>query len=255
MRLLIIIPMLSLLAFCGCGEEQEEQEEQCLLDHDGFFELVNLDIEDKDERPCKKFDGTLVEMPFTGTTGYLILRDQEGNDYRFKPVFNMEWEKQLDGLQIGRNYHFVISIVAYNLMLGLRICDEEGLLYLAASYSLDNLPAFFLCDFGEIPWEQQNPFEGTELEGFTYEQLPPGESKCRAREVEDEDGCISLITNLPVTFQYEDQFETLYQSQEATFVTPEGDFLVHVLYSQNVEPRNYDDGGGGYSFYVRRLRE
>ena len=76
-----------------------------------------------------------------------------------------------------------------------------------------------------------------QLEGLTYEQLPTDESKCRAREVEHGEGFVSLITNLPVTFQYGDQFETLYRSQEATFATPEGDFLVHVLYSQNVEPQ------------------
>ncbi len=268
--------MFLILSSLDCGDEDGTQPPECQFEDDGFFELVNLDMEvdffradvSADERPCREFDGTLVEMPFTGTTGYLIFRDQEGNDYRFKPVFNMEWEKQLDGLEIGENYHFVISIVPPNHMLGLRICDEGKLLYLAASYWAGDYPAFFQCDFAVLPLEQdpyslkqdpyslkQDPFKGTELEGLTYKQLPPGESKCRAREVEHGEGFISLITNLPVTFQYGDQFKTLYQSQEATFATPEGDCLVHVLYSLNVAPQNYDNGSGGYSFYVKRLRE
>jgi hypothetical protein len=173
----------------------------------------------------------------------------------------MDWQKQLSGLQIGETYRFVISLVPPNHVMGMRICNSEGLLYLVATYAEGRLPAFFQCGFGELPLEQdpyglkRDPFEGTELEGLTYKQLSLSESGCRPIKKETGIGAIALITNLPVTFQYGDQFETLYQSQEATFATPKGDFLVHVLCSLDVDPQNYDDGGGGYSFYVRRLRE
>ena len=122
----------------------------------------------------------------------------------------------------------------------MKILDGEILLYLAASGSSMVPPAFF----------EGGPFRDTELEGLIVEQLR--ESKCRPRR-EVRGGDVSLVTDLPMLFQYGERSVTLYQTQEATFTTSQGEFSVHVSCSVHVEPQNYDNGGYSYSYYVKRL--
>ncbi len=237
MRIFIITGVLCLLlVFCGCGENQEDE---CQLDDDGHFQRYSLDVKFTniyDEGLCQEFNATLTGMPFTNASGYFILRDGERNDYRFEPLFSMDWEGQLDGLQLGKTYRFVFSVFAGRRISGMKVFDGASLLYLAASYS-DSAADY-------------SAFELVGLEGFTTEQLR--ESKCDP-EKDVHDGYISLITNLPVVFGYEEQSATLYPTEEATFSTPEGEFLVHLLSSTFDNPQNYDNGGYFYSFYIKRL--
>lgn len=89
MRITSIASVLCLLVICGCGEQSED----CQLSGDGYFYLVSLHAEfgKRELRPI--LDATVVEMPFTETTGLLILRDEKGENYQFKPLPEMDWEK------------------------------------------------------------------------------------------------------------------------------------------------------------------
>ena len=199
-----------------------------------------------------EFDGTVVEIPLAGTPEYLILEDGNGGFYRFKPIREMDWEKQFSGIQLRKNYHFVLALDILNILRGVKILDGDSLLYLASSYVLGR---WYSCNISSRDDSAGVFFKGTELEGIIAEQLPPSESKCRPTKVEDEFGSIYWYTNLPMFFQYGEQSATLYHSQEAIFTTPDGDFLVHVLYSRDIDPVNFDDGNSGFSFYVRRLQK
>lgn len=235
MRIFSIVGVLYLLMFYGC-----DRTEECQLSDAAYFRLHSLDMKFDELGGYPEFDAILVEMPFTGTSGYFVLRDEEGDNYRFEPWRDMDWEDQLGGLELGKTYHFVFSPFSDRDISGIKILDGEALLYLAASSTSMIPPAFF----------EGGPFRDTELEGLTVEQL--SESKCEPKR-EVQGGHVSLVTNLPMLFQYGEQSVTLYQTQEATFVTSHGEFLVHVSDSVHVEPQNYDDGGYSYSYYVKRL--
>ena len=185
-------------------QNDEPQSPECLLLPDGFFELFNLDIHYKEEGLCREFEGVLVETPLTGPSGYLVLRDKEGREFRFEDQGDVEdWEKMLDGIQIGKNYSFVISIIslgAPNNLHGMRICGGERLQFFAATYIEGDSYPFTGC-FGDQSSRgvvTLDPLAGTDLEGFTYEQL--FESLCRSREVEFVSGSVSLFRNIPMLF-------------------------------------------------------
>ncbi len=250
--------VICLLICLGCGgqdecQNDEPQPPECQLASDGYFELYSLDMDVLTwPEPCVEFDGTVVEIPSTGTPKHLILEDGDGGFYRFKPIREMDWEKQFSGIQIRKNYHFILALDTLNILKGMKILDGDSLLYLASSHVLGR---WYSCN---VSWRDDSAgvfFKGTELEGIIAEQLPPSESKCHPRKVEDEFGSIYWFANLPMFFQYGEQSATLYHSQEAIFTTPEGDFLVHVLYSIDIDPVNFDDGDSGFSFYVRRLQK
>ena len=242
MRKLSVIYILCLLVLCSCGKEEEEHQP----DSDGYFLLRILDIESLDTSSVGKlfrkwyngFEATLVEMPFTGTPGYFILRDVEGNDYRFEPIANMSWAEQLDGLHLGKTYSFALSVDYYLDIAGMKILDGGSLIYLAMSYS------------SHSSFSDHDVFL-TQLEGFEAEQLHESEYNPTVKKTGS--GDISLVTILPMVFRYGDQSVTLYQSQEAIFAIPQGRFLVHLLRSKLVDPQNYYDGGYYYSFYIKRL--
>jgi len=237
MRITNIASVLCLLVICGCGEQSED----CQLSGDGYFYLVSLHAEfgKRDFRPI--LDATVVEMPFTGTTGLLILRDEKGEDYQFDPLPETDWKKQLDGLELGKTYHFVFSAIGSGI-IGMKVFDGELLVYLGASSTFRGAAL---------------AFEEWELEGFSVKQLH--ESKCKPMKSEikreGEEDLTSLITSLPVVFQYGEQSVTLYPTQEATFTTVQGEFLAHLLRSIHSLPENYEDGGYSYSFYIKRLHE
>ena len=252
MRIFNILGILCLLLLFGCGEEELEE---CLFADDGYFLLNSLDVRFDiygELGQCQEFDATLIEVPSILSSGYLVLRDDEQNNLRFEQLHEMDWGKQLDSIQLGKTYHFGFWLVSDDLISGMKILDEGSLLYLAVSSSSMWLTAFYGCDFGPID-EKGGAFKGTELEGFTVEQL--SESRCDPIEEIERDEYISLVTSLPVVFRYGTQTSTLYQSQESVFTTPYGDYLIHLLQSNHVEPQNYEDGESGYnySFYVKRL--
>lgn len=124
----------------------------------------------------------------------------------------------------------------------MKVLDGELLVYLGAS-------SIFLG--------ASLAFEEWELEGFSVKQLH--ESKCKPMKSEikreGEEDLTSLITSLPVVFQYGEQSVTLYPTQEANFTTSQGEYVVHLLRSCHVDPQNYEDGGYCYSFYIKRLQE
>ena len=76
MRIIAVISCL--LIFYGCGK----QEEECQITDEGYFYLESLHTEfsKRDFRPT--LDATIMEMPFTGTTGLLILQDEKGDNYQ-----------------------------------------------------------------------------------------------------------------------------------------------------------------------------
>ncbi len=236
MRLLIIIPMLGLLALCGC----ERQDNECQYNNDVYFLLDNVEMRnDPQLQPGVDVTiaATLVEMPLSGESRLFVLRDAEGNDYQFEPRYDIDWERQLDGLQLGRTYRFVFSVFGY--IVGMKIFEGESLLYLAASYSYS------------VVWYAA--FESSGLEGFTVSQLRDSKCKPDRREYGE---LVSLVTSLPVVFKYgNSQSVTLYPTQEAKFTTSQGEYVVHLLRSCHVDPQNYEDGGYYYSFYIKRLQE
>jgi len=238
MRIFAIAGMLCLL-LTSCSTEGRRVE--CQLEDDGCFLLSNLDMKDDPVLLTGaevSLDATLAEMPFTGTAGLLILKDAKGNEYRFRPRYsNMDWEAQLDGLQLGETYHFVLSGTGFGDISGMKIFNGKSLLYLGASYGIT------AADY--------SAFGLSGLEGFTAKQLH--ESRCGSMERRGSDGLIDLVTNLPVVFRYGDQNSTLYPTQEVMFTTTQGEFLVHLLQSRHVEPQNYANGGFFYSFYIKRI--
>ena len=246
MRVRGVAVVLCLLLVYGCGKQEEGGcvYPDCQIVDDGFFLLENLggDFGETYWGITLPIDATLVEMPFTGTSGCFILRGKEGNEYRLKPLryeteFDIEWEEQLDGLRLGKTYRFVFSISPYGgaHIIAMKVFDGESLLYLAASY-IDSAMTYY-------------GFRSTELEGFTAEQLDKSEYP---PELQGK-GLVSRITSLPVVFRYGDQSVTLYQTEEATLTTPQGDYLVHLLRSVWDSPQNYDNGGCFYSFYIERI--
>ena len=75
----IIAVMSCLLIFYGCGE----QEKECQVTDEGYFYLMkSLNTEFGKHAPRTTLDATIIEMPFTGTTGLLILRDEKGDNYQ-----------------------------------------------------------------------------------------------------------------------------------------------------------------------------
>ena len=203
----------------------------------GYFEL--LTSKDCSFRTYQELDATLVETPFTGNSGLFILRDEEGNEYSLKPVYRLNWERQLNGLQLGKAYHFAFIFDGISV-LGMKILDVDSLIYLALSYS-DRRGGLL------EPIEEQFGF----LEGFKARQLD--ESIYDPKKRVSGTGDVSLITVLPMVFEHSEQVAKLYYGQEATFTIPQGEFLVHVLRSDFVDPQNYYDGGHYYSFYIKRL--
>lgn len=269
MNIFSIAWILHLLIFCGCGEDEEiviydnsGDPEECRFDSEGHFEMFSLDMEFDISLYSDAFHGGFWEFNASpaGTSCsstsrylYLILRDDAENDYRFALPSSVDWEEQLDILQLGKTYHFVIWIAPYwgdNVIYGLKILDNGSLIYLAVSYKMGRPPSF--------PGEPRgtdlegNAFRGTDLEGLVYERL--SEPKCHPRTEQYVPGEYSLVTNLPVIFRYGEWSAELCQSQEAKLTTPHGDFVMHLLRSEHIEAQNYEDGGyDGYSFYVKRL--
>ena len=88
--------LLCLLLFCGCDES-----ENCQLGDAIYFRLHSLDMKFDVHGAHPEFDAILVEMPCTGTSGHFVLRDEQGNDYRFEPWYDMDWKNQLDVLELG----------------------------------------------------------------------------------------------------------------------------------------------------------
>jgi len=240
-----IIGMLCLLlTFWGCKDEAGDQLAECQFVFN-YFELQDLDYVPgigyhgmqyyyPGEGYLWELDASLIETPSAGTSGYLVLRNEQGDDYRLKPVHSMNWEGQLDGLQLGKTYHFVLWFCE-GIISGMKILDDDSLLYLTFSYSsalegsLDKL-------------EQRLNVEQGFLEGFTAHQL----HKTKCKEIEGRGW------SLPMVFQYEEQTATLYQGQEATFTTSHGQLLVHVIYSRGIVAENYKYGDDCYSFYIKR---
>jgi len=231
----VMVGILCLLAFCSCDEQEKED---CHLDDEGCFELYSPDMEfysGYSLDPDPTFDATLVEMPHIGKSGGFVLRNEESNDYRFLPLHPMDWEKQLDGLQIGNTYHFVLSASQRNIV-GMKIFDDGLLLYLASSCASTFEGGY--CAFGY------------DLEGFSVLQLTSQEP------------CF------PVHFRYgEKQQKTLYQTQEETFTIPQGKYVVHLLHSSFSREQDEEDNSLtytyysyyyyslAYSFYIKRLHE
>jgi hypothetical protein len=259
--ILSVVALFCLLMFCGCGDQGDVDEDECLdepaecrFTDEGLFLLRSLDLECIDMETCKELDATLIEMPFTGRSGNLVLWDKQENHYRFEPVYELDWQRQLDRLQLGKTYHFVFAFWWDCIYIhGIQIFDEEGLLYLAETSGLSRggLSVFSPCNPENFVDRDKVTFWGTDLQGFAIDPLT--ESPCCTRK-KVESWRISLVTSVPMLFQYGDQTATLYQSQEAVFITPYGNYLVHVLRNISFVSLNYDgDGGDGYSFYVKRL--
>ena len=238
MRVLTGFGIFCLLVFCGCSVQKSEDEcpdepRECKLADEGQFLLRSLDLEFIGMESCKDLDATLIEMPFTGNSGNFVLCDAQGKAYRFEPLYELDWEEQLDGLQLGRTYHFVFARMraTSDWIDGMRILDDGGkLLYLAelhlyfygADPFISCIPEIYVyLERGEMA------FGGTELQGFIVEQRGNAESPCCGKKETDGYGCTILVTSIPMFFQYGDQTTMLYQSQEAVFTTPHGDYLIH----------------------------
>lgn len=213
MRILSIAGILCLLICHGCVEQEDDhqapnQPPECQLAADDYstFMLHSLDVAfdfQGKKGPIPEFDAVLVETPLTGESGCFVLRVKEGKEYRLEPDYDMDWEKQLDGLQLGETYHFVFALESSEqseTILGIKVLKEESLMYLALSRRALMQTLVYGCDYGD----KRCIFKGTELEGLTFEQLR--ESKCQPnRRVEkNERGhkLISLVTSLPMVFQY-----------------------------------------------------
>ncbi len=242
--------ILCLITLYSCGEDEACQLPECRLVDDGYFLLRSSDVESEESpRPYAydlSLDATLIETPLSGPSGHFLLRDNEGNEYRLEPVqgyetaFEIQWDKQLNDLQLGESYHFVFSKHGRTYITGMKVFHEGTLLYLAASYSEPNL------DF--------MPFRRSGLEGFTATQHDTTRQDSEKQEgIAGDEGHIAWIATLPVTFTYDDQSITLDQTEEVVFTTPGGQYLVHLLYSAVIQPFNYDDGGAHHSFYIKRL--
>ncbi len=65
MKVLSITEILCILLFCGCGGQDEES----LIDGDGYFALYNLDM----PVDMHILDAALIEIPYCGTRMGMII--------------------------------------------------------------------------------------------------------------------------------------------------------------------------------------